>query len=92
MTLKIPITQESEGEKRHFHSYRLLLFLMNKKLTALSDLIINILKLCNIPDWYIEVYPTLNGGYLEVNLPACRKFETRTVGSLLFHLIVHAPV
>ena len=35
---------ESEGAKRHFHSYRLLLFLMKIKITALSDLIINVLK------------------------------------------------
>ena len=46
MTLKFPITLESEGEKRHIHSYRLLLLLVKKKLTALSDLIINVLKLC----------------------------------------------
>ena len=28
MSLKITITLESEGEKRHFHSYRLLLLLL----------------------------------------------------------------
>ena len=33
MSLKITITLNSEGEKRHFHSYRLLLLLMKKKIT-----------------------------------------------------------
>ena len=43
--LKI-ITLESEGGKRHFHSYMLLLFLMKKTMTAIIDFIINVLKLC----------------------------------------------
>ena len=44
--LKFTITLESEDEKRHFHSDRLLLFLMKKMKTALSDLTINVLRLC----------------------------------------------
>ena len=35
--MKIPITPEYEDEKRHFHSNRSLLFLLQKRLTALSD-------------------------------------------------------
>ena len=31
MSLKITITLESEGEKRHFHSYKLLLFFYEEK-------------------------------------------------------------
>ena len=38
MAVKIAITREYEDEKRHVHSTRLLLFLLQKKLTALSDI------------------------------------------------------
>ena len=48
MSLKITITLESEGEKRHFHSYRLLFLLMKKKITALSDLIIFVFEVMHL--------------------------------------------
>ena len=38
MAVKIAVTPEYEDEKRQFHSNRLLLFLLLKKLTALSDI------------------------------------------------------
>ena len=38
MTVKIAVTPDYEDEKRQFHSNRLLLFLLLKKLTALSDI------------------------------------------------------
>ena len=38
MAVKIAVTPEYEDGKRHFHSNRLLLFLLLKKLTALSDI------------------------------------------------------
>ena len=37
MAVKIAVTPEYEDEKRQFHSNRLLLFLLLKKFTALSD-------------------------------------------------------
>ena len=37
MAVKIAVTPEYEDEKRQFHSIRLLLFFVAKKLTALSD-------------------------------------------------------
>ena len=48
MTLKIPTTLDYEGEKIHIHSYRLLLFLMKKKITALGDLIINFFEVMHL--------------------------------------------
>ena len=39
MAVKIAVTREYEDEKRHVHSNRLLLFLLQKMLTALSDII-----------------------------------------------------
>ena len=38
MAVKIAVTPEYADEKRQFHSNRLLLFLLIKKLTALSDI------------------------------------------------------
>ena len=38
MAVKIAVTLENEDEKRQFHSNRLLLFLLLKKLTAVSDI------------------------------------------------------
>ena len=46
MTVKIAVTPEYADEKRRFHSNRLLLFLLLKKLTALSDIFFNVWKLC----------------------------------------------
>ena len=46
MAVKIAVTQEYEDEKRQFHSNRLLLSLLLKKLTALSDIFFNFWKLC----------------------------------------------
>ena len=45
MAVKIAVTPEYEGEKRQFHSNGLLLVLLLKKLTALSDIFFNF-KLC----------------------------------------------
>ena len=39
MAVKIAVTREYEDEKRQVHSNRLLLFLLQKKLTALSEYI-----------------------------------------------------
>ena len=38
MAVKIAVTREYEDEKRHVHSNRLHLFLLQKKLTALSHI------------------------------------------------------
>ena len=46
MAVKIAVTPEYEDEKRQFHSNRLLLVLLLKKLTALSDIFFNFWKLC----------------------------------------------
>ena len=46
MAVKIAVTPEYEDEKRQFHSNRLLLFLLLKKLTALSDIFFDFWKLC----------------------------------------------
>ena len=46
MAVKIALTPEYADEKRQFHSNRLLLFLLLKKLTALSDIFLNFWKLC----------------------------------------------
>ena len=46
IAVKITVTPEYEDEKRQFHSNRLLLFLLLKKLTALSDIFFNFWKLC----------------------------------------------
>ena len=47
MAVKIAVTPEYEDEKRQFHSNRLIyLFLLLKKLTALSDVFFNFWKLC----------------------------------------------
>ena len=37
MTMKIAVSPEYEYEKWHFHSNRLILILLQKELTALSD-------------------------------------------------------
>ena len=37
MTMKIAVSPEYDYEKRHFHSNRLILILLQKELTALSD-------------------------------------------------------
>ena len=44
--MKIAVTPEYEDEKRQFHSNRLLLFLLLKKLTAISDIFFIFWKLC----------------------------------------------
>ena len=46
------VTQEYEDEKRHVHSNRLLLILLQKKLTALSDIFFNFWRLCT---WLLEI-------------------------------------
>ena len=46
MAVKIAVTREYEDEKRHVHSNRLLLFLLQKKLTALSDIFFSFWRLC----------------------------------------------
>ena len=46
MAVKIAVTREYEDEKRHVHSNRLLLFLLQKKLIALSDIFFNFWRLC----------------------------------------------
>ena len=46
MAVKIAVTPEYEDEKRQFHSIRLLLFLLLKKLNASSDIFFNFWKLC----------------------------------------------
>ena len=46
MAVKIAVTPEYEDEKRHFHSNRLLLVLLLKNVTALSDMFFNFWKLC----------------------------------------------
>ena len=46
MAVNIAVTLEYEDEKRQVHSNRLLLFLLLKKLTALSDILFNFWKLC----------------------------------------------
>ena len=49
MAVKIAVTREYEDEKRHVHSNRLLLFLLQKKLTALSDIFLTFGGYA--PDW-----------------------------------------
>ena len=56
MAVKIAVTPEYEDEKRQFHSSRLLLFLLPKKLTALSDIFFNIWKLCT---WLYYLYEVI---------------------------------
>ena len=46
MAVKIAVTPKYEDEKRQIHSNRLLLYLLLKKLTALSDIFFNFWKLC----------------------------------------------
>ena len=46
MAVKMAVAEEYEDEIRQFHSNRLLLFLLLKKLTALSDILFNFRKLC----------------------------------------------
>ena len=46
MTMKIAVNSEYEDEKRHFHSDRLLLILLQIYLTALGDIFFNLWKLC----------------------------------------------
>ena len=41
MAVKIAVTPKYEDEKRQIHSNRLLLYLLLKKLTALSDIFFN---------------------------------------------------
>ena len=52
MSVKIAATPDYEDEKRQFHSNRKLLFLLLKKLTALSDIFFNFWKLCT---WLLNV-------------------------------------
>ena len=47
--MKIAVTPEYEDEKRPFHSNRLLLFLLLKKLTGLSDILLTFESYA--PDW-----------------------------------------
>ena len=56
MAVKIAVTPEYEDEKRQFHSNRLLLVLLLKKLTALSDIFFNFWKLCT---WLNEMLKEL---------------------------------
>ena len=44
--MKIAVTPKYEDEKRQIHINRLLLYLLLKKLTALSDIFFNFWKLC----------------------------------------------
>ena len=46
MAVKIAVTPEYADEKKTVSLKRLLLFLLLKKLTALSDIFFNFLKLC----------------------------------------------
>ena len=48
MAVKIAVTPEYEDEKRQFHSNRLLMFLLLKKLTAFSDIFFNFWRLCTL--------------------------------------------
>ena len=48
MAVKIAVTREYEDEKRHVHSNRLLLFLLPKKLTALSDIFFLLLEVMHL--------------------------------------------
>ena len=56
MAVKIAVTPEYEDEKRQFHSNRLLLFLLLKKLTALSDIFLTFGSYA--PDWLCAVTGT----------------------------------
>ena len=49
MAVKIAVTREYEDKKRPIHSNRLLLFLLQKKLTALSDIFLTFEGYA--PDW-----------------------------------------
>ena len=49
MTMKIVVSPEYDYEKRHFHSNRLILILLQKELTALSDAFLNFGGYA--PDW-----------------------------------------
>ena len=55
--MKIAVAAEYQDEIRQFHSNRLLLFLLLKKLTALSDIFFNFLKLCT---WLITFSHKIN--------------------------------
>ena len=56
MAVKIAVTPEYEDEKRQFHSNRLLLVLLLKKLTALSDIFFLTFG-SYAPDWLrVKVY------------------------------------
>ena len=70
MAVKIAVTPEYADEKRHFHSNRLLLFLLLKKLTALSDIFLNFWKLCTwlFNDYFIVVFSRFVKKYFEVQL------------------------
>ena len=48
MAVKIAVTLEYADEKRQFHSNRLLLFLLLKKLTALSDIFSYLLEVMHL--------------------------------------------
>ena len=63
MTVKIAVTLEYEDEKWHFHSNRLLLFLLLKKLTALSDIFFNFMELCT---WLLTSY--IEAGAVHVDI------------------------
>ena len=46
MTMKIAVSSEYDHGKRHFYSNRLILVLLQKLLTALSDTFFNLWRLC----------------------------------------------
>ena len=46
MAMKIAVSPEYDYEKRHFHSNRLRLILLQKELTALSDTFFNFWRVC----------------------------------------------
>ena len=53
MAVKIAVTPEYEDEKRQFHSHRLLLILLLKKLTALNDIFLTLASYA--PDCLVSV-------------------------------------
>ena len=62
MAVKIAVSREFEDEKRHVHSDRLLLFLMQKKLTALSDIFCKLLEVMHLTDYCYSALLTWNQG------------------------------
>ena len=81
MAVKIAVTSEYEDEKRQFHSNRLLLFLLLKKLTALSDIFYNFWKLCT---WLLMVYLFLLLKLSHVLLFKSETHVTRFIIAFLF--------